>query len=261
MTGSNTHRIEPHRVWAGSGENIFSVLPQTIRANFYSPRSENALLWNLIYPRAQPSLSLRALLAFTPLWGTADLRIEYDEILFPYYWGYHLDGTRLAGLDEVLSTIDGSGPQTEVDLFLLGERTLISIESKHTSSFGRCSRFTAGRCPEIHESDQNTNESCRYWEPGPTQFSELLQLGPPPTSESDEVPCNLHYQLARTHLVGTTLARRLGRQHALWIFLPHKRWRALEPSWLDFVDRVSDDQAWRWMRAIAWEQIGALPTR
>ena len=261
MTNPASNWAEPSRLWAGSGEAIFSALPQTILTNFYSPRSENALLWNLIYPRAQPSLSLQTLLDLEPLWGTADLGIERDEPLIPYYWGYHLDGSRLDALDQVLTGINAKGPRTEVDLFFLGERTLISIESKHTSGFGRCSRYAARCCPEIHNAHLEEPVNCQYWQPGPARFSELLQVGPRPTPESDAVPCNVHYQLARTYLVGSTLAWRLGRQFALWIFLPRKRWRALEPTWLDFVERVDDDQAWRWMRAIAWEQIAMLPTR
>ena len=260
MTDPKSNWAEPDRLWAGSGEAIFSVLPQTILTNFFSPRSENALLWNLIYPRAQPSLSLQALLALQPSWGTADLGVDRDEALIPYYWGYRLDGMRLDGLDGVLTDIDGRGPKTEVDLFLLGERTLISIESKRSSTFGRCARYMARRCPEIHNTNQDQDVSCRYWEPGPARFSELLKMGPRPTPESDTVPCNVHYQLARTNLVGGILASRLGRHHAMWILMPRKRWHALESTWLDFVERVGDDRAWRWMRAIAWEQIRNLPT-
>lgn len=260
MTDRSFDTPHPKRLWTGSGEAIFSVLPNTILTNFYSDRSENALLWNLIYARAQPTLSLKALLALKPLWGSADLGDDQDDHLVPYYWGYHRDGSRLQWLDDTLADVDGAGPRTEVDLFLLGERRLIAVESKHTSGFGRCARYAAQRCPEIHPA--NTDDPhCRYWEPGPALFTNLLQVGPRPTSESDAVPCNVHYQLARTLLVGSELARRLGRQFALWVFLPRKGWRALEPAWLDFVARVDDDLAWRWMRAIAWEQIRSLPAR
>jgi hypothetical protein len=258
VTEPNFTGAEPDRLWVGSGEAIFTVLPQSVLRNFYSPRSENALLWNLIYPRAQPSFSLKDLLTLDALWGTPDLGSVPDEHLIPYYWGFQLDGSRLSELDETLASIDGGGPQTEVDLFLLGEKTLIGVESKRSSGFGRCARYSAGRCPEIHPNDPE-NQACRYWEPGPGCFSDSLGMGPRPTPDSELVPCNLHYQLARTYVVGSALAQRLGRQFALWIFLPQRRWRALEPTWLDFVERVGDDQSWRWMRVISWEQLQTLP--
>jgi hypothetical protein len=160
---------KPSRLWTGSGEPLFSALPGTILANFYNPQSENALLWNLIYPRAQPSLSLRSLLSLKTLWGTPDPGDYKDDELIPYYWGYAQDGSRLRDLDSVLDEVDGPGPKTEIDLFLLGQHRLIAIEAKHNSVFGRCSRYAAHRCPEIHASDEE-GTVCRYWEPGPGQF-------------------------------------------------------------------------------------------
>jgi hypothetical protein len=257
---SNTHRAESKRLWAGSGEALFNVLPHTILANFRSPRSENALLWNLIYPRAQPSLSLKALLELDALWGTPNLPFDVDDQLIPYYWGYRLDGSSLEKLEDVLMAVDGPGPKTEIDLMLLGYRYLFAVEGKHTSGFGRCARYQSHRCPEIHRTESD-KQICRYWEPGVTRFSTLLELGDRPTPGSEQVPCNTHYQLARTYLIGHELAEQLNRDFALWVFLPRKRWRALEPSWLDFVERVKDDRAWGWMRAIAWEQIQSLPIR
>jgi hypothetical protein len=260
MKESNALRVEPARLWGGSGEALFNVLPQTILANFYSPRSENALLWNLIYPRAQPSLSLNALLELHALWGTPSLVPAGDDQLIPYYWGYRLDGSSLEKLEDVLMAIDGPGPKTEIDLILLGDHYLFAVEGKHTSGFGRCARYQSHRCPEVHgaESDEMV---CRYWEPGVTRFSDVLELGDRPTPESDKVPCNIHYQLARTYLIGRVLAEQLDRDFALWVFLPKIRWRALEPGWLDFIERVRDDHAWSWMRVLAWEQIQSLPTR
>jgi hypothetical protein len=250
----------PARLWAGSSEPIFSALPGTILANFRNPRSENALLWNLLYPRALPSLSLRSLLGLQSLWGTSNPGGIKDDDLVPYYWGFGLDGAPLEGLTEVLSEVDGPGPKTEVDLFLLGREVLIAVEAKHTTLFGRCSRYAFQRCPEIHSSEIETSP-CRSWEPGPARFSNALVLGDRPDSETEEIPCNTHYQLARTLIVGGRLAQKLDCIFALWIFLPEGRWRLMERSWLDFVDRVSDDRLWRSMRVISWEQIERIPTR
>jgi hypothetical protein len=242
----------------GSNEPIFDVLPQTILANFYNRHSENALLWNLIYPRAQPSIALRDLFALDYLWGSIFKSEESAEFLLPYYWGFSVTGERFPGLDEVLDRVDGPGPQTEVDLFLLGDKHLILVEAKHTSSFGRCLRYTSGRCPEIHLDGQ---EVCRYWEPGPGLFSDGLGLGARPQAESINPPCNVHYQLARTFVIGKALADHLDRRFLLWIFVGRKQWRSLERTWLNFSDRVQDEQDWRSMRVIAWEQIRRLPVR
>jgi hypothetical protein len=251
---------EPARLWAGSGEPLFAALPGTILANFYNPHSENALLWNLIYPRAQPSLSLGSLLALKTLWGTPEPGDYKDDELIPYYWGYAQGGSRLSGLDGVLDAVDGPGPKTEIDLFLLGKQRLIAVEAKHNSVFGHCSRYAAHRCPEIHKSE-GTTSTCHYWEPGPGQFEGAFAFGSRPTNEDVGVPCHRHYQLARTYLVGRNIAERLGLDFALWVFLPQKRWRAIEATWKDFTDRVIDDHAWRWMRVISWEQIQTLPTK
>ncbi len=250
----------PPRLWTGSNEPIFSVLPGTVLANFNTPRSENALLWNLLYPRSQPSLSLAALLALSSLWGTAPPGEVRDDQLHPFYWGHGLDGSRLQGLDDALKEVDGPGPKTEIDLILLGKKVLISVEAKHTSLFGRCSRYGAMRCPEIHVHD-SSEPSCRYWEPGSGRFSDLLAFGRRPEAASLEAPCNVHYQLARTVMVGHHLAKRLNREFALWIFLPQARWRSIEKTWLDFADRVLDDHIWRSMRVISWEQVQSLPVR
>ncbi len=259
MLDRNKHHAQPERLWAGAEEAIFSALPGTILSNFYTPRSENALLWNLIYPRAHPSINLRALLTLKPLWGTTDLQMDEEEVLTPYFWGYHIDGTRLPGLEQVLVEIDGAGPRTEIDLFLSGASTLIAVEAKHTGGFGRCSRYMAAQCPEVHPATTGT-AVCRYWELGPSRFADQLAMGDRPMLDQMVIPCNDHYQLARTYLVGKTLAQRLGRRFALWIFIPRKRWRSLQTGWLDFAERVQDDRVWRWMRVIPWEELQKLPT-
>ena len=121
--------------------------------------SESALVWNSIYPRAQPTLSLADLLQLRPLWGSSLEPISDD--LVPFYWGYDQIGKRLPRLDGILETIDGPGPKTEVDLFLLGEHELVVVEAKHMSGLGRCGRYGSKRCPEIHL--EPSAAGCQYW--------------------------------------------------------------------------------------------------
>lgn len=240
-------------VLAGSEEPVFRVLPLRVLEDMRRPDSESALLWNLIYPSAQSSVSLKALLGLKPLWGS---RVELPEDrLVPYYWGYDLLGQRLARLDEVLELVDGAGPRTEVDLFLLGERHLILIEAKHAGNLGRCARYLAARCPEIHGMDA---KGCRYWEIEAALFSDSLRFGARPVPESVLPPCNRHYQLARTLKVGQRLADRLDRQLHLWLLVPADRWITLERDWVDFSDRIEDDAMWGRMRVLAWEAIQKL---
>ena len=120
------------RILVGTEEPIFSVLPDRVISNLRNEASENALVWNLMYPIAQPTITMSALLGLRPLWGTPSLKF-IDEPLEPYYWGFNVNGQRLEGLDQTLDTIDGAGNQTEVDLFLLGESNLILVEAKHQS--------------------------------------------------------------------------------------------------------------------------------
>jgi hypothetical protein len=238
-------------------EPIFDVLPETVLANFHTPRSENALVWNLIYPLAQPALSFKQLTQIRPLWGAVG-QSDADDALRPYFWGFDVRGKRLPGLDGVLERIDGEGLRTEVDLFLLGQTKLIAVEAKHLSAPGRCSRYAAGRCPEIH-SDLSTSETaCRYWELPQASFSAELDLGERPQSGQDAPPCERHYQLARTLLVGRELSRRLDRELSIWMMIPRKHWRSLEKTWLDFTERVRDDALWRRMRVVAWEDVGRM---
>ncbi len=240
---------------AGSAEPVFRVLPQRILDDLRSPNSESSLLWSLVYPRAQPNLSLRSLLELRPMWGS-HLELE-DEGLRPYYWGYDVDGKRLEGLDAVLEAVDGSGQQTEVDLFLLGKRQLILVEAKRSGGLGRCGRYLSARCPEIHLAGQ---AGCRYWEVPEALFSGSLAFGSRPTPELDSPPCNRHYQLARILKVGEALAARLNRQLHLWLWVPRERWQAVERGWLDFTDRVIEDRIWRHLRVLDWEAIRELST-
>src|SRR3990170_2940375 len=130
----------PKQILAGAGEPIFHVLPAGVLANMALPGSENALLWNLVYPLAQPTVQLVDLLGVRPLWGTTLSVEEFADELKPYFWGYSSEGERLRGLDSVLERVDGRGPRTEVDLYLRGVNHLVMAEAKHMAAPGRCSR-------------------------------------------------------------------------------------------------------------------------
>jgi hypothetical protein len=254
---SYLHAKPKSKILFGDQEPIFSKLPHSVLANLRRPASENALLWNLIYPLAQPTISLERLLSIPPLWGTVKVDLQ-DEPLEPYYWGYHTTGERLPELDDVLTRIDGEGPRTEVDLFLLGSCNLFAIEAKHLSGLGHCSRFAHGRCPEIHANDSQDETACRYWEPGEHAFQRLIDFGERPDLGGPPPPCYRHYQLGRTLLVGDTLAREHNLDFGLWLFVPRKGWRSTQKTWLDFVDRIRDDRLWRRLRVMAWEDLRNL---
>ncbi len=261
----NSHADErrwlPRQVISGEDERIFSVLPKSVLTNFLNPTSENALLWNVIYLLAQPTISLKDLLSIKPLWGNPNEENKTDDALTPYYWGYDVDGVRLSMLDDVLHMIEGSGPKTEVDLYFLGERNLILVESKRKSGFGRCSRFTRRRCPEIHLAVGDDRSSCRYWEIEKSCFTSHLAMGLRPKPDSESPTCNRHYQLARTLIIGHELADLLGREFHLWVFAPRSHWSKLEKDWLDFTERIQDDPLWRRLRVIAWEDIQEKASR
>lgn len=241
-------------VLAGSDEPVFRVLPQRVLEDMKRTNSESALVWNLIYPRAQPTLGMAQLLSLPPLWGSK-LEAVADNLV-PFYWGYNQTGDRLPGLDQVLNSIDGPGPQTEVDLFLLGDRELVLIEAKHMAGLGRCARYGSDRCPEVHPN--TSEETCRYWETEGSLFSSSIDFGPRPDSEKSSPPCNRHYQLGRTVLVGNALARRQNRRLNLWLVIPRKRWGAIARDWIDFTDRLKDNQLWQRLRVLAWEDIAVL---
>jgi hypothetical protein len=252
-------RPSSRRILFGSEEPIFNILPERVLANLRTPTSENALLWNLIYPLAQPKISLSKLLRPRPLWGTSILPETDDEELVPYFWGYSIDGDRLRLLDEILEEVDGPGLKTEVDLFLLGERNLVVVEAKHVAGLGRCSRFVNHRCPEIHLQTDELADECRYWDVKPSYFASHLDFGPRPTPEEQiPPPCYHHYQLARILLVGHSLSTRLNLQFHLWLIVPRERWRSFERGWLDFSERVRDDGLWRRLRVMAWENVRDL---
>jgi len=85
-----------------------------------------------------------------------------------------------------------------------------------------------------------------------------LLFGGRPIAEDRPPPCNRHYQLARTLVVGKALAQELNLDFYLWLIVARNYWKNLEKTWLDFVDQVRDDQLWRKMRVIAWEEIRDL---
>ena len=245
----------PRRILAGADEPIFDVLSERVLDNLRRPASENALVWNLIYPLASPDLSLSLLLGLRPLWGTPAHGLP-DDALVPYFWGTSIGGKRLEGLGEALAEVDGPQHATEVDLFLVGRENLVLAEAKHLSRLGRCRRYARGRCPEVHRGVSAA--PCRYWESGEARFDRLFDFGPRPSSGETVPPCSLHYQMARTLLVGDRLADRLGLRLHVWLTTPRRRWNVLQGPWLDFVDRVKDEGLWRRLRVLAWEDVRAL---
>jgi hypothetical protein len=244
----------------GASELIFDRLPESVLDNLRRPASENALLWNLIYPLARPALSLGRLLSLPPVWGTAAREANEDE-LRPYFWGYSLEGERLPHLDEASAAVDGKGNGTQVDLFLAGSHNLILVEAKHLAGFGRCTRYARGRCPEIHRDELAAGDTCRYWESGAGEFSAGLDFGARPQPDSPMPPCAAHYQLARTLTLGAWLAQRSSLRLHLWVILPRSRWRSTERIWIDFVGRVRDESIWRDCRVLAGEDVRDLAAR
>jgi hypothetical protein len=221
--------------------------------------SENALLWNLVYPLARPTIPLDHLIRIRPLWGTALPVDEFRDQLVPYFWGYGTDGERLRGLDDVLDSVDGSGPRTEVDLFLRGSEHLVVAEVKNLAIPGRCARYAGGRCPEIHRDQGDLQSACRYWDVDGARFDDALDFGEKPVPGVEAPPCDRHYQLSRTLLVGLGLAGKLGLALHMWLIAPAGSWPGLERGWLDFAGRVRDESIWRQLRVLAWEEIRALP--
>jgi hypothetical protein len=174
----------PRRILAGAEERIFEVLPPRVLENLRKPASENALLWNLIYPLARPHLQLSSLLALRPLWGGS---LSADDSLKPYFWGYSLEGEPLRGLFEAIAAL-GQEQKTEADLFLVGSRTLILVEVKNLSNLGRCGRYARGVCPEIHVEDVPQGATCRYWDVPEARFDRAVDFGPRPTAETERPP-------------------------------------------------------------------------
>lgn len=259
MSTQSSSRPIP-RILVGNEEPIFSVLPDRVLSNLRNEGSENALVWNLMYPIAQPTVSFNGLLGLRPLWGTPKLKID-DEELEPYYWGFNVAGQRLDELDDTLASIDGSGNRTEVDLFLVGSSNLILIEAKHRSGLGRCSRYMNLRCPEVHDGRVASDEFCRYWEEGDQQFLRLLEFGLRPFPLDPPPKCSYHYQLARTMMVGELLARQLGLNLHVWMIIPRRRWGSFQMTWLDFADTVRNDEQWRRLRVLSWEDVRRLTVK
>ena len=247
------------RILDGSDEVIFSSLPNQVLANLRYSGSENALVWNLIYPLAKPAIPLKSLMNLPPLWGTVELGLADEALdLEPYYWGYSIGGRPLSALEAVLERIDGKGPKTAVDLFLVGEKDIVLVEAKHLGGLGRCSRYARHRCPEIHPMQEAGEQSCRYWQPGEQEFRLHLEFEDRPRPGDPSPVCNRHYQLARTLLVGMSLAKELELTPHLWLILPRNRWRIFEKTWLDFTERVRDEHLWRRLRVLAWEDVQSL---
>ncbi len=246
----------PKRILEGIEEPIFDALPQRVLDNLRRPASENALVWNLLYPLAKPRISLSSLLALRPLWGTS-LEAD-DDSLEPYFWGYGIPGHVLQDLEEALQRVNGPGPRTEVDVLLVGETNLVLVEAKNRSGLGRCSRYQAGRCPEMHQADAAGIDPCRYWDSPEALFSEMLDFGPRPAPDGPTPACSQHYQLARTLLVGRALSEKRDAKLHMWMIVPRRRGGSLQRAWVDFCDRLLDDELWRRMRVLAWEDVQGL---
>jgi hypothetical protein len=251
-TGRRERRT-PEGILDGSQEGIFRVLPESILGNMRSGESEGSLLWNLIYPRAQPTISLRRLLQTRPLWGSPAEHVDDD--LKPYYWGLSAEGERLPSFKESLTAVAGRGDLLEIDLLLVGRTHVVVVEAKHGAAPGTCSRYQAGRCPEIHGTSAGP---CLYWEGDPAPFASTLSFGPRPIAGGDRPPCADHYQLARCLLLARELAGRLGLIPHLWLVIPSARWREVQPLWLDFAERVTEETDWRRLRVLPWEAIRDL---
>jgi hypothetical protein len=252
----------PKQVLSGHDEPIFRTLPADLLANLRTPRSENALIWNLFYPLARPTLSLERLCSLRPLFGTP-APAEAEDFLIPYFWGWSVKGERMAGLDETLAEVDGGPGHTEADILLLGKANLVLVEAKRFSGFGRCGRHMAGRCPEVHreeahevrETGGGAGATCRYWSEPEARFDRRLDFGPRPDPSTPTPPCARHYQLARLVLLGEALAERLECAFHFWVVAPRREWRGLEADWRAFVERIRSDRVWRQARVLAWEDV------
>jgi hypothetical protein len=250
--------LSSRRILVGEEEPIFGLLPQQVLANLLRPASETAVVWNLVYPRAKPTLSLAQWMAIPPMAGTPSLQDE-DEMT-PFFWGYAINGERLQTLEEATRAVDGDEARTEVDLILMGRRNIVVAEAKNLATLGRCARYQHGRCPEMHLPVE-ADAVCRYWEGSTSKFTDHLEFGNRPTRGQTAPPCNRHYQLGRVLLVGTAIARILDKQLHLWLITSRRRWPALRGDWGDFTGRLRDDSLWQRSRAFAWEDVATIPAR
>jgi hypothetical protein len=246
----------PKGVLSGEREPLFSFLPEEVLRGMQRRGSEAALLWESFYPFAHGGLPLSAWSRLRPLWGSMTSPAT-DDSLVPYFWGRRVDGAPLSGAAEAAEAVAGREDRLEVDLFLVGERTLIAVEAKVAAEPGRCGRYEAGRCPEVHGGDA----PCRYWQGG-VLFSEALDFGLRPAPETEvRPPCAEHYQLARTLLMACELGRRLGLEPYVCLIVPRRGWPAQQRVWLDFAERVRDEEQWRRLRVLAWEDLEGLARR
>jgi hypothetical protein len=158
------------RILAGQDEPIFDVLPGNVLENLHRPASENAVVWNRIYPLVLNGLDLDSLMRVTPLWGVGGATPFRGE-LEAFFWGYSIKGKPAPGLDRALGLVDGRGPRTEIDLILAGPEDLVLVEAKHTAHLGRCGRYGKGRCPEIQQ--PTDEDACRYWAVDEARFDRV----------------------------------------------------------------------------------------
>jgi hypothetical protein len=247
----------PKGILAGEREPLFRYLSEEVRLNMARHGSESAALWNAFYPFAHQGLSLRGWQRIRPLWGAASFSQD-DDLLVPYFWGLSVDGTPLDGLADTAALVAGRDDRLEIDLLLMGARHLIAVEAKMEGEPGRCGRFDAGRCPEIH----GGGDDCRYWEDGASSFESYLDFGARPRKGQEaQPPCVVHYQLARTLLAVVKLAAMRGLTPHLALLIPRRRWAARQAAWQDFAERVRDEEQWKRLSVVAWEDLTAITRR
>lgn len=249
-----TNAPPPAGITSGEREPIFSHLSEEIVRNMRQPGSESSAIWNAFYPFAHAGVESRAWHGVPRLWGTPAVD-PGDDRLTPYFWGLDVEGRPMDGLAAAIGAIAGRDDRLEVDLILRGQRGIVVVEAKADAEPGRCGRYLGGRCPEVHQ----VGEACRYWEPGAAGFWPRLDFGPRPAADlADAPPCSHHYQLGRTLLLAEHLGGALGLVPYLCLLIPRRRWPSIRSTWLDFAERVREEDAWRRLRVMAWEDLRVL---
>ena len=80
-----------------------------------------------------------------------------------YFWGYSIQESP-HGAEQDPRAAGRSGPQTEVDLFLLGSETLGAGGGRSTAARRDAARGTRGAMPGVHTDNVPPGGTCRYWE-------------------------------------------------------------------------------------------------
>lgn len=217
---------------------VYDLLPLRTQTKILSPVSEDKLTWDCFFGllRAGKLGTVLASLLKIPDENLKDARLVL--------WGFEIreDGAAVCEpLRAVLSAVenyrDGTpeGQKTEPDVIVVSGGSLLIAECKRRSTLGRCSRFEASRCPEIHI-DRRKRPYCQYWTRG---LRELIGFSRPVPATSDP-ECNRHYQLLRNYMIGDRLAAALGLPLQLMVVKasnsPHFAETAAEVQALQFRD-------------------------